>query len=776
VSYALRTCRARKILLGSWVPILLFSASVVGTVPSELDAQVTDGPTSSDVASDDFDLGPLAGRPRVSPTRTDTPPKIDGRLDDEVWQTATRITELVQQSPLDGAPATEETDIYIAYDGEKIYFGFHAHYEDPSIMRANRVDRDRASPDDLMTVYFDTYMDQQQGYDFDVNAYGVQGDGIISRTGGGNGAIPFADRTFDALFETAGQIVSDGYTAEMAIPFKSLRYPTPPQGQPHRWGFQIVREVKSKNQENMVWAPMSRDESSFLGQMGVLEGMTDLSTSRNIEILPTFTAIQYGDIDPTRPGFVNQDADPDAGVNLKYGITSNLTADLTVNPDFSQIESDRAQIEVNQRFPLFFRELRPFFLEGSEIFRIQAPVTLVHTRTIVDPDFGAKLSGKVGPVSLGVLAANDRAPGNVEDTSDPLFDQTAYTFIGRALYDVYAESTVGAMITDREFMDAHSRMFDLDGNFRLNPSTVFRFRAVQTLHKESGAEEEGGNMLTARWVRGGRHVDWDLFLYQISPDLDTDVGFVRRTDVRQASTAVGYLFWPETWLINWGPRVSYMRNYTFDDVLQDENLGLSMNFSFARNISFSATFSDRLERFLDTDFELRRFSVRGSVNTSRTYQFGANFSTGDQVRFSDTPFLGQGTNWGINATLRPVSRLQTALNLSSSRLMDRRDNTEVFDVKILRARTDLQFTDRVALRNIVEFNSLSETFDFNVLINYRINAGTVFYVGYDDHYRQADLIFGDRDGDGIDDQLFMTDESRRTNRAVFVKLQYLMRY
>jgi hypothetical protein len=745
------------------------------TFPAGIAAQVPAQPTSSEVATDDFDFGALAGRPRISPTRTDTPPDIDGRLDDAVWRTATRITELVQQSPLDGAPATEETDIYIAYDEDQIYFGFHAHYEDPSIMRANRVDRDRAAADDLMTIYFDTFMDQQQGYDFDVNGYGVQGDGIVSRVGG-RGPIPFADRSWDALFETAGQIVDDGFTAEMAIPFKSIRYPTPPEGQPHRWGFQIVREVKSKDAENQVWAPMSRDQSSFLGQMGVLEGMTDLSTSRNIEILPTFTAIRYGEIDPTVPGFVNQDVDPDAGVNLKYGITSNLTADFTINPDFSQIESDRAQIEVNQRFPLFFGELRPFFLEGSEIFRIQAPVTLVHTRTIVDPDVGAKLSGKVGPLSLGMLATNDRAPGNVGDPSDPVFGKDAYTFIGRGIYEVYAESTVGAMITDREFAESHSRMFDLDGNFRLNPTTVFRFRAVETLHQESGEREKDGHMLTARWVRGGRHVDWDVFFYEISPDLDTDVGFVRRRDTRQGSTALGYRFWPETWLINWGPRVTYRRNYDFEEVLQDENFGLSTEFQFARNINVSGTFSQNMERFLGTDFEQTRYAIRGRVNTSRTYQFGAGFSMGDQIRFSDTPFLGEGTTWNLNATLKPHSRLQTNINLNGSRLTDPRDNSEVFDVKILRARTDVQFSNRLALRNIVEFNSLDETFDFNVLLNYRINAGTVFYVGYDDHYRQEDLIFGDRDGDGVDDQLFTSDSFRQTNRAVFVKLQYLLRY
>src|SRR5690606_22389394 len=225
---------------------------------------------------------------------------------------------------------------------------FHAHYSDISLMRANRVQRDRANQDDLMTVYFDTFLDQQRGYDFDVNGYGVQGDGLMSvgrRGGGGGTAIPPADRSWDALFDTAGRIVEDGYTAEMAIPFKSLRFPTPRDGEPHRWGFQIVREVKSLNTENMVWAPMERGESSFFTQMGLLEGMTDISISRNIEIMPTFVAIQQGEIDPTRPGFVNNDADPDFGVNLKYGVTPNLTADFTINPDFSQIESDRAQLE-----------------------------------------------------------------------------------------------------------------------------------------------------------------------------------------------------------------------------------------------------------------------------------------------------------------------------------------------------------------------------------------------------------------------------------------------
>ena len=200
--------------------MILFGLAFFVAVPGAPAAQVSGESAPPPEVIDEDDLGPLAGRPRISPVRTATPPEIDGRLDDEVWRTATKITELVQQSPLEGAQATEATDIYIAYDSDQIYFGFHVHYEDPSIMRANRVDRDRAMADDLMTVYFDTFMDQQQGYDFDVNAYGVQGDGIISRTGG-RGPIPFADRSWDALFETAGQIVADGYVAELGVSNRS---------------------------------------------------------------------------------------------------------------------------------------------------------------------------------------------------------------------------------------------------------------------------------------------------------------------------------------------------------------------------------------------------------------------------------------------------------------------------------------------------------------------------------------------------------------------------
>ncbi len=765
---------ARKVGLYMALVMGLVLVIVPGKVAgqAEADGQGQYDPTSVDDRTVAH-AGMVPGRPTVWPTRTDTPPVIDGRLDDEMWRSAALITEFVQQAPLDGAPATEKTEVYVAYDSRNIYFAFYAHYEDPSIMRANRVDRDQAPMDDLMTVYFDTFMDQQRGYDFDVNGYGVQGDGIIS-AGGRGGPIPRADRSWDALFDSGGQIVEDGFTAEMAIPFKSLRYPSRERDIPHRWGFQIVREVKSKDRENQVWAPMSRDESSFFAQMGVLEGMVNLSSSRNIEILPTFTTIEHGTIDETVPGFAHTATDPDAGVNVKYGVTSNLTADFTVNPDFSQIESDRAQIEVNQRFPLFFPELRPFFLEGAEMFDVPGRVRFVHTRTIVDPDYGAKLTGKIGAMSIGVMAANDAAPGKVEDELDPAFDRSAQTFIGRARYDLYAESNIGAIFTDREFLDGYSRLLGVDGNFRMSPTIAGAIRGFGAWNVDSdGAERRNGHVLDARLRQNGRNVDWFASAYEITPNFATDVGFVRRTDERRLNGNIGYRFWPNGRIVNWGPRIRVMQNWDFDGDVQDERLGLSLNFSLAGNIGLGGNYDREMERFGGIDFNKTRFSARANVN-SRSYSFGGNFGVGDEILFTSDPQLGHEFRWSVNGQVRPTTSLSTRLSLNATRLTV--DGVQEFDVKILRATSTYQATEKLGFRNITEFNSLDRELDFNLLATYRINAGTVFFVGYDDHYQQADLIEGDRDGDGIDERLFFTKDLRRTNRAIFVKLQYLLRY
>ena len=726
---------------------------------------------SADVTS--VAIGALAGRPTVRVEIVGEPPLVDGRLDDMAWRGAAKLTSFVQEQPIEGARATEETEIYIAYDSRNIYFGIYAHYSDPSLIRANRVERDRTWRDDTVTVFFDPFLDQQRGFAFSVNGYGVQGDSLMGGGGGGGGG-GFGggrggpggpgDSSWDALFSSAGTLVEDGWTAEMAIPFKSLRYPKQAETGTHRWGFQIQRQIGGKD-ETVVWAPTSRGVMGFLSQMGVLEGMSDLSTSRNLELLPTVTAIQSQSLDGT--GDYGRSGVQEAGVSVKYGITSNLTLDFAANPDFSQIESDRPQIDVNQRFPLFFSEQRPFFLEGQEVFNLAGPLNLVHTRTLIDPQFGAKLTGKVGKMTMGFLAANDEGPGKLDDPSDPAFGHTATFAIARIRYDFRSESSIGLIVTDREFVDQYSRVGGVDGQFRIGNNQRAGFRIVTSRHRDSAGVELSGDVVDGGYRLEGRNLSYSASYFSISPGFRTDTGFIQRVDQRRASGNVSYRWWPESWIRSFGPRLSYERNYTFAGTLQDRQIGTGGNFNFARNISFNLNYNRDMERFLGVNFEKTRYGFGGVVGTSQFFSFGGFFNRGDSIRYVEDPYLGHSSGFNLFTTLRPFSRLQSDFNVTTTGFTDVRTNTQVFDVKIFRSLVTYQLTERLLVRSILEHNTFDRTLGANLLVTYRVNSGTVFFVGYDDRYR---------DSDKIDPLAYQTTDLRRTNRAVFTKLQILFRY
>ena len=524
-----------------------------------------------------------AAQPVVTAVRVAEPPAIDGLLADDAWRRAARLSAFVQTAPVEGAAATESTEVSIVYDGENLYVGIRARYAEPGLMRANRADRDQIAEDDTVSLFFDPFRDRQRAYQFTVNGFGVQGDAILNSTGLRNrsqrralgarnrgpantppSGIPEGDISWDALFVSAGAPSDDGWTAELAIPFKSLRYPPVDEGESHRWGFQVSRSIKGKD-ETVVWSPVSRSIAQFLAQMGVLEGLTDLSTSRNLKILPTVTAVRSGALDAAG-AFIENDV-AEAGLNLKYGISSDLTADFTINPDFSQIESDLPQIDVNQRFPLFYPELRPFFLEGQEIFNVFAPITPIHTRTIIDPRYGGKVSGKVGRSSVGVLFADDEAPGKRDDTSDPAFGRTANVAIGRARFDLYPESFVGATMTNRDFMDSYSRMLAFDSNMRLGAANRWNVFVAQSWHRDEEGVEREGQVAGTFFNHVGRNINFSAFYGSTHPDFRIDTGFVRRVDDKRMNTNLAYRWWPEHWLVNWGPRVSYGRDYSFEGVL-----------------------------------------------------------------------------------------------------------------------------------------------------------------------------------------------------------------
>ena len=573
------------------------------------------------------------------------------------------------------------------------------------------------------------------------------------------------DSSWNALFETAGELVEDGWTAEMAIPFKSLRYPARAEGESHRWGFQITRRIRGRS-EAQSWSPISRDIQGNLTQFGILEGLEELSQSRNLEVLPEVTGLSAGSLDRGTGGYDDADPEGDFGVGFKYGITPNLTADLTYNPDFSQIEADQPQIETNQRFSLFYPEQRPFFLEGQEIFQVSTPMTLLNTRTIVDPRFGGKLTGKVGDTTLGVIVADDEAPGYLAEGTDARRGTSAQTVVGRVRRDFYTESYLGAVMTSREFGQDYNRVGGVDGRFRLGQTHRLSFLALGSSTQNETEGTLSGPAVEVDLTRQGRNLGYSASYGSIDPEFRAESGFIPRVDLQQASGTLSYRWWPESTLMTWGPSFTYFRLYDHAGQLQDEEILGQTSFQFRNNISVTTTVSRDLERYREVDFRKTKYGLFGVIS-GRTLSVYGSYNGGDGILFGDNPYLGR-TNTGVfNVSLRPHARMRVEFNNIFSRFLNPLDGSEVFDVRIYRTRTTFQFTSRFLLRHIMEHNTQAVTLGNNLLLTYRINAGTVMFLGYDDRYQR---------GTQIDNVLFPMRALQRTNHAIFTKVSYLFRY
>jgi hypothetical protein len=431
---------------------------------------------------------------KVNPIRLprfDKPPDIDGKLDDEVWKSAAVFKDFYQWRPSDTAPASVSTEVYAGYDSRFLYFAFHA-YDDPAKVRATVAKRDAILDDDFVGIILDTFNDKQRAYELLFNPLGIQQDGILQEGRDD-------DFSVDIVMESKGMLTGDGYTVEIAIPFKSLRYEA---GKDKLWGVHFLRQVKHANGEMDSWMPISQNESGLLNQAGHITGLEGISTERTLELIPSLTISETGTRLPTllqavlnaNPGildpgrFVNVAPKYHVGLSAKFSFTPNITLDLAVNPDFAQVEADQTVLLVNQRFPIFFEEKRPFFLEGIDYFR--TPIQAVHTRTIVAPQIAVKLTGKRGPDTFGVLVASDKAPGTFteEERNDPsnlpfierFIDKKAYVGILRWKHDLGKEKSIGFLFTSYNFIEKHNQLGGIDGRFRLDKQTVITFQVLGT--------------------------------------------------------------------------------------------------------------------------------------------------------------------------------------------------------------------------------------------------------------------------------------------------------
>src|SRR5256714_1613894 len=417
--------------------------------------------------------------------------KINGVLDEPVWRRAARLTGFSQYRPVDGRPAEDSTEVLVWYAPDAIYFGIRAFEPHGNAVRATLADRDNIDADDHVAILLDTYLDHRRATMFAVNPLGVQEDGVWSDgVAAGAAGGPSAGGRFDAtidlnpdyVYESRGHVTDWGYEVEVRIPFKSLRYQS---ADPQDWGVQILRSVQHSGYEE-TWTPAVRANASFLIQSGRLVGLGDLRRGLVLDLTPEFTTKVDGA--PTTPGY-DYRGTPEVAGNLRWGVTQNLGLTATANPDFSQVEADIGQVTLNQRFALFYPEKRPFFLEGLEQF--DTPNSLIYTRRIAQPVFGAKLAGKVGSMGIAYLGAVDNSD---QSATGP---HPVYNML-RLRRDLGPTSTLGIAYTDRIDGDDYNRVLGVDAH------VVWRkiwFSEVQI----AGAWTRDLGGVRAGWLPGAGH-------------------------------------------------------------------------------------------------------------------------------------------------------------------------------------------------------------------------------------------------------------------------------
>lgn len=707
--------------------------------------------------------------------------KLDGALDDDAWSNAAKIGNFCEINPGDNCKPKVETEVLLTYDENNIYFGFACYEKDMSKLRATMTDRDNIFTDDFVGFMLDTYKDNKQAFEVFVNPYGIQGDLIWTPTD--------ENESFDMIWESKAKIYPDKWTAEMAIPFKSLRFPNKEE---QEWKIHFIRTRPRESREQHSWAPISRDNPTLFTQAGTLRGIRNIKSGNNLEILPYAISSQAGYLtDDTLPNspFRNEKLKGDAGVGIKYGITSNLTLDFALNPDFSQVESDAGQIDVNTTFALYYPEKRPFFLEGNEIFL--TPIEAVYTRSINDPLVVGKLSGKIGNTYVGyMLGYDEHSPFIVplEEKSESFpSNRKSVSNILRLKKDLKGESYIGMVATDREMEDAYNRVYGLDTKLKfmknyyvtgqilgystkeLNDTLLYKDSTTFFGKKNYTATFDGesfsgvgGNL---EFSRSARHWNFNFSYNDVPPEARRDNGFVNETNLRRVSFWQGYLIQPNSKLfVEINPQINGGLRYRHQDgQFKEQWLVPELYLGFKKQISIFANFllvND--EKFGGVWHKnVRRGYVEISSNTSKILSGGVWWEGGRFISRREN-IVGTGKTLGIWSTFKPVSQLIISNNYNYSDLYRPNERGKIFSGYILRNRTTYQFNRNLFFRLITQYDSFGKRFDVDPLLSYKLNPFTIFYVGSTHDIQDY--------GSSPTHDRFV-----ETNRQIFVKFQYLWR-
>lgn len=720
----------------------------------------------------------FAEPPALRIPRVSEPPELARYLDGRTTPPGARVSGFKQREPGDGIDATVETEVYVSFD-EKHLYAVYICRDDPAKVRANLTKREAISGDDAVGLVLDTYRDGRRSYLFLVNPLGIQLDGVATEG-------QRDDYSFDTLWTSDGRVTSFGYVVVVAVPFKSLRFSADTV---QTWGVAFGRIVPRAN-ETSFWPYITRRISAVGPQLARLEGLDGISPGRNLSVIP------YGNFAADRvlgdQGYVSDRA-ARIGLDAKAVVRDTFTIDATLNPDFSQVESDEPQVTINQRFEVFFPEKRPFFIENAGYF--ETPQNLFFSRRAADPRVGGRLTGRAAGWTFGALVANDEAPGRRVDRGDSRHGRLASIAVVRVQREFAGQSHIGGILTDREWGASANRVAGADGRWKIGPNWSITGQGVASRSVSADGASVDGSLFHAELQREGRGFDFQAQYLQVSPDFQADLGFIRRRDIRRAEAEVDY-----TWHPNGRRVLTVDANleggaiWDFAGALQEWTVEPGFGIEFPGQTEVGVRHWNIFERFDGVEF--RRQSTMAYASTEWLSWLSANgrAEVGTEINYYPAPglepFLANGASAELGVTVRPVARLRLDQSYLYARLSTRDEGPgcrcapggDVFRNHILRTRANYQFTRALSVRAIADYQTVSpdrtlvdleheKRLGVDVLVTYLVNPWTAVYVGYTDAYENWEL------GSPLRRPVGRSDGAHTSvGRQVFIKLSYLFRY
>lgn len=717
----------------------------------------------------------------------------------------THVEGFTQNTPEDGKAATERTEVWLGRTTASLYFVFVCHDHRPDAIRTHLARRENILKDDYVSVLLDPFEDHRRGVLFSVNPSGVQADAAWTENNN-------PDYSYDQIWNSDARVTRTGWLALIAIPYRSLRFRPGVEG----WGAVFMRSFP-RNSEVDNWPRIAANISGVLTQEGTLRGIEGATGSRNFQINP-YGILQnqhtLNSLNSQAPYFSSRKLEGTAGGDAKVILKDSTVLDATINPDFSQVESDQPQFTVNQRYPVYFPELRSFFLENANYF--DTPINLLYTRNIVHPEFGARVTGKIGKTNLGLLAIDDRAPGEAYAPRDPLHSKRARFAVGRVSLDLGKGSSVGVMYTDEEFGGNWNRVGGLDFTARFNDKwnalgqAVVSSTGTQAIPGTSGAggssaSYSAGPASYLELTRNGHAFNLDNVYKDFSRGFISQTGFIQTANIRSNSTHFNY---------QWFPKHSILQSYGLEANNQfafDHGGNRAYHYTtvdpfflLARKTTIAPLLGQNSDTLLPAQYPL----LTTTRNVTENF-VGMVFRSAPlpQLNFNIVSTYGGNVNYnpapGTTPSLLREYVLQAlvtiqpfrSLTLDNTYLLDRnraRTNEALaFENQTLRTKINYQFTRAFSARVIVEYDSLlvnpaevslhrTKQVSTQALLTWLPHPGTAIYLGYNNDLQNLDRILCNRVLNGSCDPIhtFVPRSTRYLNdgRQVFLKVSYLLRF